>query len=159
MSDTTASSTGGTTVLPPLPPRSAAEAAEAAYASDFHSAPTTHLTTPAEAAEPVTDVYHPVAVEAAAPAAPANATPKRRRGVIAAIIGGGVLAVALIFGGGMWAGWALGSSQTVSTTFEQGEFPGGDGSQFGPGSGTGEQGTVPTRPDDGSDSSGSDADS
>ncbi|MFT4306355.1 MAG: hypothetical protein QM604_05655 [Microbacterium sp.] len=139
MSDTTAS----TTVLPPLPPRSAVEAAEAGYASDFLPA----------GADASTDAY-PASGAAAAEHASASAGPKRRRGVVVAIIGGGVLAVALIFGGGMWAGWAIGSSQSVSTTFEQGDAPGGGQSGFGPGGTDSEQGTVPGR--EGSDSSGSD---
>ncbi len=79
--------------------------------------------------------------------------PKRHRRRIIAIIGGGVLAVALVFGGGMWAGWAIGQSQQT-TTFEPGEFPGGSQGGFGGQSGSGgEQGTVPGTQGDSSDDS------
>lgn len=151
MSDTTAPTVGGAVTRPPLPTVAAADAAHTPaaysapaygeYASDFLPAPSASVA--------------PVGPAAATEPAPAK---KPRKRVLVAIIGGGVLAVALIFGSGMWAGWAIGQSQV--STFDQSNFPGSGSGGFGGQGGSGsDQGTVPNRQDGSDSSSGSGANS
>ncbi|MEV7693665.1 hypothetical protein AB0N73_10095 [Microbacterium sp. NPDC089189] len=96
----------------------------------------------------------PLTAPSSAPAPAAAAAPRRRRPlVIGGVAAGVVLVLGLTFGGGVATGWAVSSSQGPAG-FTPGEMPGG-GPQMGQGGVRPDQGTLPTRPDDQSDDSGS----